>query len=206
MYSLTKYMNGHADVVMGAVVINDEKLYEDLRFMQNGNYNLSFQLLVNNQRLVLFTSKILTKNIRISYLIFAQSFEPNYMKLFYFLFLILTSCCLFCFSYRYSPITVRLLPCRPKPQNVENKNARAHEKWFASSQISRISSNGRESYLSRLEDNCYYLYVYNEYLWLGWGIFASCQIFIIGVGTVVNLPLELSASFNSSAKNTHYPI
>lgn len=35
MYSLTKYMNGHADVIMGAVVLNDEKLYEELKFMQN---------------------------------------------------------------------------------------------------------------------------------------------------------------------------
>lgn len=34
MYSLTKFMNGHADVIMGAVVMNDEKLYEDLNFIQ----------------------------------------------------------------------------------------------------------------------------------------------------------------------------
>ncbi|KAK7603442.1 hypothetical protein V9T40_003441 [Parthenolecanium corni] len=34
MYSLTKYMNGHADVIMGAVVMNDETLYENLKFMQ----------------------------------------------------------------------------------------------------------------------------------------------------------------------------
>lgn len=40
MYSLTKYMNGHADVIMGAVVLNDEKLYEELKFMQNGEYYL----------------------------------------------------------------------------------------------------------------------------------------------------------------------
>ncbi len=37
VYSLTKYMAGHSDVVMGAVVVNDKQLYEDIRFLQNGN-------------------------------------------------------------------------------------------------------------------------------------------------------------------------
>lgn len=35
MYSLTKYMNGHADVVMGAVATNREDLSEQLIFLQN---------------------------------------------------------------------------------------------------------------------------------------------------------------------------
>lgn len=35
MYSLTKYMNGHSDVIMGAAVMNDEALYERLKFLQN---------------------------------------------------------------------------------------------------------------------------------------------------------------------------
>ncbi|XP_055614945.1 cystathionine gamma-lyase [Toxorhynchites rutilus septentrionalis] len=35
MYSLTKYMNGHSDVIMGAAVMNDESLYERLKFLQN---------------------------------------------------------------------------------------------------------------------------------------------------------------------------
>ncbi|XP_053698123.1 cystathionine gamma-lyase [Sabethes cyaneus] len=35
MYSLTKYMNGHSDVIMGATVTNDEALYEKLKFLQN---------------------------------------------------------------------------------------------------------------------------------------------------------------------------
>ncbi|KAG8225312.1 hypothetical protein J437_LFUL001927 [Ladona fulva] len=35
MYSLTKYMNGHSDVVMGAVCVNREDLHEQLRFLQN---------------------------------------------------------------------------------------------------------------------------------------------------------------------------
>jgi cystathionine gamma-lyase len=34
-YSLTKYMNGHADVVMGSLAMNDPKLYESLKFYQN---------------------------------------------------------------------------------------------------------------------------------------------------------------------------
>lgn len=36
MYSLTKYMNGHSDVIMGAVVLNDDNLEKRLRFLQNG--------------------------------------------------------------------------------------------------------------------------------------------------------------------------
>lgn len=34
-YSLTKYMNGHSDVVMGALIMNDTQLYERLKFLQN---------------------------------------------------------------------------------------------------------------------------------------------------------------------------
>ncbi|XP_050362949.1 cystathionine gamma-lyase [Nymphalis io] len=35
MYSLTKYMNGHSDVIMGAAVLNDSDLEKRLRFLQN---------------------------------------------------------------------------------------------------------------------------------------------------------------------------
>lgn len=35
MYSLTKYMNGHSDVIMGAAIMNDEALYTKLKFLQN---------------------------------------------------------------------------------------------------------------------------------------------------------------------------
>ncbi|XP_068081377.1 cystathionine gamma-lyase-like isoform X1 [Anabrus simplex] len=34
VYSLTKYMNGHTDVVMGAVVTNSQELHERLKFLQ----------------------------------------------------------------------------------------------------------------------------------------------------------------------------
>lgn len=34
-YSMTKYMNGHTDVIMGSVAINDSALAERLRFLQN---------------------------------------------------------------------------------------------------------------------------------------------------------------------------
>lgn len=36
MYSVTKYMNGHSDVIMGAAVVNDDVIEEKLRFLQNG--------------------------------------------------------------------------------------------------------------------------------------------------------------------------
>ncbi|XP_047532849.1 cystathionine gamma-lyase [Vanessa atalanta] len=35
MYSLTKYMNGHSDVIMGAAVLNNSDIEKRLRFLQN---------------------------------------------------------------------------------------------------------------------------------------------------------------------------
>lgn len=35
MHSVTKYLGGHSDVVMGALAMNDENLYKDLAFIQN---------------------------------------------------------------------------------------------------------------------------------------------------------------------------
>jgi cystathionine beta-lyase/cystathionine gamma-synthase len=35
MHSATKYLGGHSDVVMGALVVNDEQLAQDLAFIQN---------------------------------------------------------------------------------------------------------------------------------------------------------------------------
>lgn len=35
MHSVTKYLGGHSDVIMGALIVNDEKLYQDLAFIMN---------------------------------------------------------------------------------------------------------------------------------------------------------------------------
>ncbi|MGH8657777.1 MAG: cystathionine gamma-synthase [Gammaproteobacteria bacterium] len=35
VHSTTKYLGGHSDVVGGAIVVNDEQLYQDLKFLQN---------------------------------------------------------------------------------------------------------------------------------------------------------------------------
>ncbi len=35
MHSVTKYLGGHSDVVMGALIVNDDKLYKDLFFIYN---------------------------------------------------------------------------------------------------------------------------------------------------------------------------
>lgn len=37
MHSVTKYLGGHSDVVMGALIVNDEKLAEKLYFIQNAS-------------------------------------------------------------------------------------------------------------------------------------------------------------------------
>jgi cystathionine gamma-lyase len=35
LHSATKYIGGHSDVVMGALAVNDDKIFEDLKFIQN---------------------------------------------------------------------------------------------------------------------------------------------------------------------------
>jgi cystathionine gamma-lyase len=35
MHSATKYLGGHSDVIMGALVVNDEQIYKDLAFIAN---------------------------------------------------------------------------------------------------------------------------------------------------------------------------
>lgn len=35
MYSLTKYMNGHSDVVMGSIATNNQEIYDKLKYYQN---------------------------------------------------------------------------------------------------------------------------------------------------------------------------
>lgn len=36
LHSCTKFINGHSDVVMGALLLNDAELYQRLKFLQNG--------------------------------------------------------------------------------------------------------------------------------------------------------------------------
>lgn len=42
MHSLTKYMNGHSDVIMGAAMTNNDEVHTRLRFLQNGIIALRF--------------------------------------------------------------------------------------------------------------------------------------------------------------------
>ena len=53
-YSMTKYMNGHTDVIMGSVALNDPELAERLRFLQNatGSVPSPFDCYLVNRRLV----------------------------------------------------------------------------------------------------------------------------------------------------------
>lgn len=44
VYSLTKYMNGHSDVIMGAIMTDNRELYEKLQFLQNGNSKIKIML------------------------------------------------------------------------------------------------------------------------------------------------------------------
>lgn len=38
LYSLTKFMNGHSDVLMGSIALNNEELYKKIKFLQIGKY------------------------------------------------------------------------------------------------------------------------------------------------------------------------
>ena len=38
MHSLSKYINGHTDVVMGAAITNNETIYKSLKLIQKGKY------------------------------------------------------------------------------------------------------------------------------------------------------------------------
>lgn len=35
LYSVTKYLNGHSDVVMGSIATSNDELHDKLRFLQN---------------------------------------------------------------------------------------------------------------------------------------------------------------------------
>lgn len=39
LYSVTKYMNGHSDILMGSIALNNHELYEKLKFLQNCKYS-----------------------------------------------------------------------------------------------------------------------------------------------------------------------
>ena len=39
LHSVTKYLNGHSDAVMGMVVTNDDALAQRIRFLQNGAWS-----------------------------------------------------------------------------------------------------------------------------------------------------------------------
>lgn len=58
-YSLTKYMNGHSDVIMGAIITNNKELHDKLRFLQNGEctffsyYNLFVAWLQSKHNLLI---------------------------------------------------------------------------------------------------------------------------------------------------------
>ena len=58
-YSLTKYMNGHSDVIMGSVALNNAGLAERLKFIQNatGAVPSPFDCFLVNRRYVYTLTK-----------------------------------------------------------------------------------------------------------------------------------------------------
>ena len=60
-YSLTKYMNGHSDIIMGSVALNNAGLAERLKFIQNatGAVPSPFDCFLVNRRYVYTLTKCL---------------------------------------------------------------------------------------------------------------------------------------------------
>ena len=63
-YSLTKYMNGHSDVIMGSVALNNVGLAERLKFIQNatGAVPSPFDCFLVNRRSVFILTTYLFIN------------------------------------------------------------------------------------------------------------------------------------------------
>lgn len=62
MYSLTKYMNGHSDVIMGAAITRREDLEQRLRFIQNGEiyfYFLKMKKMMSFQKYIFLVNSLI---------------------------------------------------------------------------------------------------------------------------------------------------
>lgn len=68
MHSLTKYMNGHTDVVMGAMMTNNREIYEQLKFMQKCGFTLKIILIFSLTQI----------NYHFSNYLFSNYFFSNY--------------------------------------------------------------------------------------------------------------------------------
>lgn len=52
MYSLSKYMNGHSDVIMGALVTSDDALHQRLRHLQECESPVLYGLIVDKYQIM----------------------------------------------------------------------------------------------------------------------------------------------------------
>lgn len=66
MHSLTKYMNGHSDVIMGAAMTNDDDVHTRLRFLQNGKFG-DYSFYLKKKTLLMFGCRCLKFMTVISY-------------------------------------------------------------------------------------------------------------------------------------------
>lgn len=46
IHSISKYINGHSDVIMGSIITNNAELYERLKFLQNGEQFIYYVIIV----------------------------------------------------------------------------------------------------------------------------------------------------------------
>jgi cystathionine beta-lyase/cystathionine gamma-synthase len=64
LHSLTKYINGHTDVLMGAAITNSQTLDAHFNFMQRGvQYAALGKLKINNNHALSLNNKIFKLNI-----------------------------------------------------------------------------------------------------------------------------------------------
>ena len=82
-YSLTKYMNGHSDVIMGSVALNNAGLAERLKFIQNatGAVPSAFDCFLVNRRYVYILKICFIVKWIISVIVVAQVINKLFFNL-----------------------------------------------------------------------------------------------------------------------------
>ena len=73
-HSVSKYINGHTDVIMGAVMTNSDDICERLRFLQNGESTGAVFILAGHIKNSLYKHQSMYQKIIILYMVWCNNF------------------------------------------------------------------------------------------------------------------------------------
>jgi cystathionine gamma-lyase len=59
VHSISKYINGHTDVIMGVTITNNEGIYKKLKFLQTGNCLIFLQFRFPHFQYLIILDKLL---------------------------------------------------------------------------------------------------------------------------------------------------